>query len=265
MKYFKDKTNRLYIIMSAFFIANAMVAEFMGVKIFSLDETLGISKPVFDLFGFHFDGISQTCGVLLWPFVFVMTDIINEYFGVKGVRFISWIAAIMIAYAYVMLFGAMQTSPAGWWLSSSNYGTELDFNKAYLAVFGQGTNIIVGSLIAFMVGQFIDVYIFHWIKTHTGEKWIWLRSTGSTLVSQLVDSFIVLFVAFYLLKQGKQGQWTLNMVFAVGFVNYVYKCLAAVLLTPVIYFVHKIIENYLGHELADSLRKQAVAGNVELK
>lgn len=265
MKYFKDKTNRLYIIMSAFFIANAMVAEFMGVKIFSLDETLGISKPVFDLFGFHFDGISQTCGVLLWPFVFVMTDIINEYFGVKGVRFISWIAAIMIAYAYVMLFGAMQTSPAGWWLNSSNYGTELDFNKAYLAVFGQGTNIIVGSLIAFMVGQFIDVYIFHWIKTHTGEKWIWLRSTGSTLVSQLVDSFIVLFVAFYLLKQGKQGQWTLNMVFAVGFVNYVYKCLAAVLLTPVIYFVHKIIENYLGHELANSLRKQAVAGHVELK
>ena len=244
--------------MSAFFIANAMVAEFMGVKIFSLDETLGIQKPVFDLFGFHFDGISQTCGVLLWPFVFVMTDIINEYFGVKGVRFISWIAAAMISYAYLMLFLAMQTSPAQWWLSSSNYGGELDFNKAYLAVFGQGTNIIIGSLIAFMVGQLIDVHVFHWVKEKTGEKWIWLRSTGSTLVSQLIDSFIVLFVAFYLLKQGKQGQWSLSMVFAVGFVNYIYKCLAAVLLTPVIYIVHKFIENFLGHELADSLRKQAI-------
>ncbi len=263
MKFFTNKTNRLYIIMSAFFIANAMVAEFMGVKIFSLDETLGIQKPVFDLFGFHFDGISQTCGVLLWPFVFVMTDIINEYFGVKGVRFISWIAAIMISYAYLMLFFAMQTSPAGWWVSSSNYGTELDFNKAYLAVFGQGTNIIVGSLIAFMVGQFIDVYVFHWVKKKTGEKLIWLRSTGSTLVSQLIDSFIVLFVAFYLLKQGQPGQWTLNMVFAVGFVNYVYKVSAAVVLTPVIYVVHKIIENFLGHDLAASLKKEAVEGHIE--
>ena len=263
MHFFRNKTNRLYIIMSAFFIANAMVAEFMGVKIFSLDETLGIKKPVFDLFGFHFDGISQTCGVLLWPFVFIMTDIINEYFGVKGVRFISWIAAIMISYAYLMLFGAMQTAPAGWWINSSNYGTDLDFNKAYLAVFGQGTNIIIGSLIAFMVGQLIDVSVFHWIKKKTGDKLVWLRSTGSTLVSQLIDSFIVLFVAFYLLKQGQPGQWSLNMVFAVGIVNYIYKCTAAVLLTPVIYGVHKVIDGYLGKDLAHSLKKQAVEGELE--
>jgi len=263
MHFFRNKTNRLYIIMSAFFIANAMVAEFMGVKIFSLDETLGIKKPVFDLFGFHFDGISQTCGVLLWPFVFVMTDIINEYFGVKGVRFISWIAAIMISYAYLMLFAAMQTAPAGWWVNSSNYGMELNFNKAYLAVFGQGTNIIIGSLIAFMVGQLIDVSVFHWIKKKTGDRFVWLRSTGSTLISQLVDSFIVLFVAFYLLKQGQQGQWTLNMVFAVGIVNYIYKCTAALVLTPVIYVVHKIIDSYLGSELAQSLKQQAVEGKLE--
>jgi queuosine precursor transporter len=258
MKYFKDKTNRLYIGMSAFFIANAMVAEFMGVKIFSLDETLGIQKPVFDLFGFHFEGISQTCGVLLWPFVFVMTDIINEYFGIKGVRFISWIAAIMISYAYLSLYGAMQTAPAAWWVSSSNYGNELDFNKAYLAVFGQGTNIIVGSLIAFMIGQLIDVSIFHWIKKQTGDKFVWLRSTGSTMVSQLIDSFVVLFVAFYLMKSGKQGQWSLNMVFAVGIVNYVYKVLAAIVLTPAIYVSHKVIDSFLGAELAASLKAQAV-------
>jgi uncharacterized integral membrane protein (TIGR00697 family) len=265
MKYFKDKTNRLYIGMSAFFIANAMVAEFMGVKIFSLDQTLGIQKPVFDLFGIHFDGISQTCGVLLWPFVFVMTDIINEYFGVKGVRFISWIAAIMISYAYLSLYAAMQTAPAGWWVSSSNYGASLDFNKAYLAVFGQGTNIIIGSLIAFMLGQLIDVWIFHWVKKKTGEKLIWLRSTGSTLVSQLIDSFVVLFVAFYLLKQGQPGQWQLNMVFAVGIINYIYKVIAAFVLTPVIYLVHLIIDKYLGHELAAQLKAQAIGDEIVLK
>ncbi|HLP49589.1 MAG TPA: queuosine precursor transporter [Chitinophagales bacterium] len=235
----------------------------MGVKIFSLDETLGIRKPVFDIFGVHFDGISQTCGVILWPFVFIMTDIINEYFGVKGVRFISWIAAIMISYAYLMLFGAMHTAPAGWWVSSSNYGTELDFNKAYLAVFGQGTNIIIGSLIAFMVGQLIDVSVFHWVKKKTGEKFLWLRSTGSTLVSQLIDSFIVLFVAFYLLKRGQPGQWSFNMVLAVGVVNYIYKVGAAFLLTPVIYLAHKAIDNYLGLETATKLRKEAVEGKLE--
>jgi hypothetical protein len=264
MKYFEDKTNRLYIVMSAFFIANTMVAEFMGVKIFSLEGTLGIAKPVFDLLGVHFDGISLTCGVLLWPFVFVMTDIINEYFGVKGVRFISWIAAIMISYSYIMLYAAMETNPAGWWLSSSNYGTELDFDKAYNAVFGQGANIIVGSLTAFLLGQFIDVTVFHWIKKKTGEKFIWLRSTGSTLVSQLMDSFVVLFIAFYLMKTGKNGRWPLNMIFAVGIVNYAYKCFAAILLTPVIYFVHRLIDNFLGEELSAKLRAQAIAGNVEV-
>lgn len=265
MKYFEDKTNRLYIIMAAFFIANAMVAEFMGVKIFSVEGTFGLSKPVFDLLGVHFDGISLTCGVLLWPFVFVMTDIINEYFGVKGVRFISWIAAIMIAYAFVMLYAAMGTAPAGWWVGSSNYGSELDLGKAYNAVFGQGANIIVGSLTAFLVGQFIDVKVFHWVKQKTGEKYVWLRATGSTLVSQLIDSFVVLFIAFYIMKAGKPGQWPLNMIFAVGIVNYIYKFTVAVLLTPVIYLVHRLIDNFLGEELAQKLRNQAIAGNVELK
>lgn len=263
MKYFKDKTNRLYIIMSAFFIANAMVAEFMGVKIFSLNGTLHIGNPDFWLFGVHFTSFDQTCGVLLWPIVFVMTDIINEYFGVKGVKFISWIAAIMIAYAYIALFAAMKTTPASWWIHNSNYGKDLDYGMAYNAIFGQGTNIIIGSLTAFMLGQIVDVGVFHWVKKRTGEKMIWLRSTGSTLVSQLIDSFVVLFIAFYLLNKGQVNQWSLSQVFAVGIVNYVYKCLAAILLTPVIYFVHGIIERYLGHELATKIKEQAVAGDVE--
>lgn len=262
MKFFNDKTNRLYIVMSAFFIANAMVAEFMGVKIFSVEGTFGISTQTFNLFGFQFEGISQTCGVLLWPLVFIMTDIINEYFGVRGVRFISWIAAIMIAYSYVALFGAIHTEPAGWWVNSSEYGNELDFGKAYNAVFGQGTNIIVGSLVAFLIGQLIDVGVFHWVKKKTGDRMIWLRATGSTMVSQLIDSFIVLFVAFYLLKSGQKGQWSLQMVFAVGLVNYIYKVLAAILLTPAIYLGHRLIDSYLGKELSTRLKQQALGDDL---
>lgn len=257
-KVIENKANRLFIALSAFFIVNAIVAEFIGVKIFSLEDTLGIEPFRFRFFGEEINGFSLTCGVLLWPFVFVMTDIINEYFGKKGVRFISIIAAILIAYSYLMLSLGMNVSPAQWWLNTSNYGNELNFDYAYKAVFGQGNNIIVGSLIAFLIGQIIDVTAFHWIKKKTGERFIWLRSTGSTLISQLIDSFVVLFYAFYIAKIGTAQQWSIQLVLAVCTVNYIYKFIVAILMTPVIYFVHGLIEKYLGTDLAKQLKEEAV-------
>jgi uncharacterized integral membrane protein (TIGR00697 family) len=262
MHFFNNKVNRLYIILAAFFLTNAIVAEFMGVKIFNLDATIGIPTFTFNFFGETIPGFNLTCGVLLWPFVFIMTDIINEYFGTKGVRFLSILAAFMIGYAFFMLYGAMATPAAGWWVFSSNYGNEVNMDKAYNAVFGQGTNIIIASLTAFIVGQVVDVSIFHWIKKKTGEKYIWLRSTGSTVVSQLIDSFVVLFIAFYLLKRGQNGQWSLQLVLAVCCVNYIYKFTVAILLTPVLYLVHGLIDKYLGEELATQLKKQAVENAV---
>lgn len=255
----KDKSTRLFIVLSAFFLVNAVIAEFVGVKIFSLEDTLGISPFKFNFFGETINGFSLTCGVLLWPFVFVMTDIINEYFGKRGVRFISFIAAILIGYAYLMLSFGMKVAPAQWWLNTSNYGNELNFDHAYKAVFGQGNNIIIGSLIAFLISQILDVTTFHWIKQKTGERWIWLRSTGSTLISQLIDSFVVLFYAFYIAKIGTAQQWSLQLVLAVCTVNYIYKFIVAILMTPVIYFVHGAIEKYLGKELAQKLKNEAVA------
>lgn len=252
-----NKSLRLFIILSAFFLCNALVAEFMGVKIFSLDDTFGFTPLKFHFFGQEITGFSLTCGVLLWPFVFIMTDIINEYFGIKGVRFLSIVAAIMIAYSFFMLNLGMHTAPASWWIHSSNYGDKLNFQEAYLAVFGQGSNIIVGSLLAFIIGQLLDVYIFHAIKKRTGDKYVWLRSTGSTLFSQFIDSFVVLFYAFYIAKIGQTGQWTIPLVLAVGTVNYIYKFLMAILLTPLIYIAHKLIEMYLGEELAKELKDHA--------
>ena len=135
------------------------VAEFMGVKIFSLEDSLGIGRMTFDIFGEKIEGFSLTCGILLWPFVFVMTDIINEYFGTKGVRFLSMLGAFMIGYAFLMLTLGMNTAPASWWISSSDFGTSLNYENAYDAVFGQGSSIIVGSILAFMIGQLVDVYL----------------------------------------------------------------------------------------------------------
>lgn len=253
----EKKRTLLFVFLSLFFITNALVAEFMGVKIFSLETLLGIPPLQFNIFGEKISGISFTCGVILWPFVFIMTDIINEYYGRKGVRFLSYLTAGMVGYAFLMLNMAMKTPPAPWWIHSSGFGTGLNFNEAYNGVFGQGLNIIIGSLGAFIIGQLVDVYVFHQIKKRTGNKNIWLRATISTLFSQLIDSFVVLFIAFYVANWGKPNQWTLSMVIAVGMVNYIYKFIMAFILSPLIYLAHHFIEKYLGKELAENMMKQA--------
>src|SRR5688572_22585995 len=191
----RNKATRLFIILSGFFVANALIAELMGVKLFSLEETFGIAPFRIPIFGNEFS-FNLTTGVLLWPVVFIMTDIINEYYGMKGVRFLSFMAIILIAYAFIMFQGAIHSTPAGFWVGNYKSQGIPDADKAYGVIFGQSSWIIIASLVAFGVGQVLDVFIFHKIKKATGEKRIWLRSTGSTVVSQFVDSFIVLFIAF---------------------------------------------------------------------
>ena len=93
---FKNKAVTLFIILGGFFVANALVAEFIGVKIFSLERTLGIEPFQFSFFGEDNLGFNLTAGVLLWPVVFVMTDIINEYYGLKGIRFLSFLTVGLI-------------------------------------------------------------------------------------------------------------------------------------------------------------------------
>lgn len=254
----KSKPLRLFIGLAAFFLANALVAEFMGVKIFSLNLMFGIKDLTFQFLGQKIDGMNLTCGVLLWPFVFLMTDIINEYFGKKGVRFLSYLGAGAIAYSFLMLWMAMEVPPAPWWIFSSSFGEQLNYENAYDSVFGQGNAIIIGSLLAFLLSQLIDVYVFHAIKRRTGEKFVWLRSTGSTLISQLIDSFVVLTYAFYISRIGKDNQWSIQLVLAVGVLNYTYKFLVAILLTPLIYLGHEVIERFLGKEQAEMLRKKAM-------
>ena len=253
----KDKSTRLFLVLAGFFIANAMIAEFMGVKIFSLEDTLGVPRARINLFVSEFS-FHLTAGVLLWPVVFVMTDVINEYYGPKGVRFLSFLAIGLISYSFIMFNGAIRLEPSEYF--TIGQGIE-NADGAYRGVFGQGLWIIIGSIIAFLVGQLLDVLVFHRIKKATGEKSIWLRATGSTLVSQLVDSFIVLFIAFYLGRHIDSGQgepWTLHQIAVTGTGNYMYKFIMAILLTPVIYLLHGWIEKYLGRDLASQMKKAAM-------
>ena len=254
MRTTEQRSSRLFIELTAFFLVNAILAEFVGVKIFSLEDTLGTAPVNWQLFGVG-GTLNFTAGVLLWPFVFIMTDVINEYYGVRGVRFISWVAVGCIVYAFVAAYAVIALAPAGFWVQANASLGVPDVQRAFALIFGQGMWTIGGSLVAFMIGQLIDVLVFHRIRRYTGERLVWLRATASTAVSQLVDSYIVLYIAFVLGPQ----QWPVGQFLAVGTVNYGYKMAAAVALIPLLYLSRGLIERYLGRIEVDRMRLEAAA------
>lgn len=250
----EKKRNTLFIVLSGIFITNALLAEIIGVKIFSAEALVGTQPAHLKIFGFTLD-FNLTAGVILWPFVFLTTDIINEYFGKEGVKKISYYTALLICYAFIAIYIATLLPPAAFWQElnlSDPAGNTFDINYAFSSIFRQGLGIIIGSLTAFLFGQFLDVYVFHQLRKITGSKYLWLRATGSTLVSQLIDSFIVLFIAFYFF-----GNWSIQQVISVGVLNYIYKFSIALLLTPLIYIGHYFIDQYLGKEDAEALTEEA--------
>ena len=249
----KDKPTKLFLGMTAFFCCNALIAESIGTKIFSLEKLFGLHPVSFTLFGQSGLSFNLTCGVLLWPLEFIMTDIVNEYYGPRAVRRISYTAVVLIAYAFLMYYLAMGVPAADFWFGTGVKNGVPNMSNAFNSIFGQGMWIIFASITAFLVSQVVDVTIFHRIKKVTGEKRVWLRATGSTLVSQLVDSFIVLFIAF------KIGQgWSWQLVLGICIMNYIYKASMAIILTPVIYLVELRIEKYLGHETTMKMKRTAM-------
>ena len=253
-KLLADKPTKLFVLLCSFFVANALIAECIGGKLFSLERVFGLEPQPFTLFGEPGLTFTLTAGVLLWPLEFIMTDIVNEYFGPKAVRRISYTAVALICYAFLMFYLAINVpADRGFWLGSQQKEGVPDMQAAFTGVFGQGMWIIAGSLIAFLVSQLVDVYVFHKIKKVTGERKVWLRATGSTVVSQLVDSFVVLFIAF---KIGKH--WSYQRVISICLVNYSYKFVMAILLTPVIYLIEKAIERYLGPGTTRMMKESAM-------
>jgi len=211
---FQSKKDTVYVVLAGIFITNAIVAELIGGKLIQVGSAV------------------MSLGILPWPIVFVSTDLINEYFGEKGVRKLSIITASLITYTFIVLFIGMQI-PA---VNGINLVSDSQFN----GVFGQSMWIIFGSITAFLVSQLIDVSIFHFVKNKTGNKMIWLRSTGSTVISQLFDSFIVLGIAFW--ATGKMDTHTYIVSAITG---YFVKLTIAICLTPLIYLGHSLIEKYI--------------------
>ena len=242
MKFELSRRNNLFLILGFIFLTNAIIAEFIGAKIFSVEKTLGLNPAQIHL-GNAVYNLDMTAGVILWPFVFILTDVINEYFGKKGVQRLSFIAVFMLIYSFLAVRIAIGLEGADFWVGSAENSGIQSMQQAFNKVFGQGLMIIIGSLVAFLIGQIVDALIFEKIKEKTANKMIWLRATGSTAVSQFIDSYVVLIIAFYF-----GGNYSLSWIIQVGTINYIYKLGMAVVLLPLLYGFHGVIDKYLAKE-----------------
>lgn len=211
---FKSKKDLVFLVLAGFFITNAIVAELIGGKLVQ-----------------YFGLFTQSISIIMWPMVFILTDLINEHFGKDGVRKLTYITVGLISFTFILLSIAIQTK-------ATSFSPVSD--AAFQTVFGQSQWIIVGSVTAFFVSQLLDVHIFWIFKRVTGDKHIWLRATGSTVFSQLVDTFVVQFIAFVL-----PGKWTLHEFAINTSWGYAFKLLIALALIPLIYLGHFLIDKYL--------------------
>ncbi len=211
---FRNKRDLLFIVLAGFFITNAIVAEIIGGKLVNF-------------FGFF----TQSIGIILWPVVFLLTDLINEHFGRDGVRKLTFVTVALIIYIYILLGIAMN-------IPATSFSPVNDI--VFKTVFGQSQWIITGSIIAFAISQLVDVYIFWLIRKYTGRYLIWLRATASTAISQLVDTFVVQLIAFVI-----PGYWTLSDFLVNASYGYVFKLMVAVVLIPFIYVGHRIVEKFV--------------------
>ncbi len=237
--YTLGRPEKLFVVCTAIFLTALVVAEATASKLFTV-MTLPTTLTVF---GQPFDSVVMTAGVLAFPVTFIVTDLLNEYFGKAGITFVTLVGMAMIVFEFALLKLALGVPVAP---ISPVPG------EAFDAVFGASTWIIAGSLVAYLVGQLADISLFHWLRRLTDGRHLWLRATGSTFGSQFIDTFAVLFVAFYL-----SGQMTMQTVLAITVFNYAYKFVVALAATPLIYAAHYVIDRYLGEPLADTLIEAA--------
>lgn len=222
-----DRKTWLFIFLSGLFITNVVTAELISNKL--------ISIPISgSLWGFEFGPFKTIMGILPWPIVFLLTDLLNEFYGHKVVRKLSWITSGLILYCFLIV-GIALNIPA-----VSVPGSSLADDHSFRLVFGQAQMVIIGSVAAFLLSQLLDALLFKWIKDKTGKRFIWLRSTGSTIVSQLIDSYVVLFIGFVL-----PGNLSFSDFLSIAPTNYGLKLLIGIGLTPLIYAGHYAVRKYL--------------------
>ncbi|MDE2997409.1 MAG: queuosine precursor transporter [Bacteroidota bacterium] len=233
------RPQKLFVVCTAIFLTALVVAEATAAKFFT-----AFSLPfTITIFGVEFNEVVMTAGVIAFPITFIITDLLNEYFGKPGIRFVTWIGMCMIIFEFGLLQVAMG-------VPTSDISPVPD--AAFNTVFGASGRVIMGSLVAYVLGQLADITLFHWLRGLTNGKHLWLRATGSTFGSQFIDTFVVLTVAFF-------GQLSFGEIVAITLFNYSYKFIIAIVITPVIYGAHWVMDRYLGEETAEELIHAAEA------
>jgi len=232
-----DRPQKLFVVCSAIFITALVVAEATASKFFvAFDLPSAVT-----ILGYEFPSVIMTAGVIAFPITFIVTDVMNEYFGPRGIAFVTIVGMAMIVFEFLIIRVAMATPTA----DISPVPAD-----AFNTVFGQSGRVIFGSLVAYLIGQFADITLFHWLRRLTEGRHLWLRATGSTFGSQFLDTFVVLSVAFF-------GQLAFAQIVAITLFNYVYKFIIAIAITPLIYAAHKAMDAYLGHTVATSMIAEA--------
>jgi uncharacterized integral membrane protein (TIGR00697 family) len=229
----KTRKEIIFVVLAGVFITSAIVAELISCKL----ADIGIYPII--------------AGIVPWPFVFLLTDVMNEYYGKKALQRLSWITCCMIAFCFLIVFIAVKLP--------THIGSGVTHSE-FAKIFGGSLPVMIGSITAFMVGQIVDVKAFWFMRKITGDRFMWLRSTGSTVISQLVDSYVVLFIGFYL-----PGTFTLKQILFFGITGYFTKIVIAVCLTPLIYGVHYIIKAILGKKVAEEMAAEAVKKSLPQK
>jgi len=235
-----SRAQKLYVVCAAVFLTALVVAEATASKFFTafhLPFTLTI-------FGQEFTRVTMTAGVIAFPITFIVTDLMNEYYGKPGIRYVTYVGMAMIVFEFFLLWICIEvpvdpSSPVS--------------QAAFAEVFGSSQRVIVGSLTAYLLGQLADIFLFHWLRQLTEGRYLWLRATGSTFGSQFIDTFVVLSIAFF-------GQLSIQEIIAITLFNYSYKFAIAVGITPIIYLAHYAMDRYLGDEMAERLRTRAEQG-----
>lgn len=229
----------LYVWLTAFFVASLLIADIVGIKLFRIPLGFSFRIPGLDQ---PIDAIQHSCGMLTFPVTFVLTDLLNEYYGKRAARRVTYIGLVMAVYVFVVI-NIAQWMPH--WAESFNIGAE-----HFTAVFGSAKIMYVASVTAYLVGQLSDIWVFHVLKRLTRGRMLWLRATGSTLISQTLDSFVVTYLAFSLGRRlfpipgsPPADGW---QVVQFAMTGYLLKFVIAIGITPLIYAGRGLIHRCFG-------------------
>jgi queuosine precursor transporter len=211
-----DRYAKLYVGLGAVFVTCLVVGDVIGGK--NTTTPLG----------------AVSVGMYAFPVTFLLTDVVNDFYGVRGARFLTLVGFGAAALSWLILQLATH-SPT----DDSSYFRAAEFTK----IFGGSAQLFVASMLAYLVGQFLDIHVFQFWKALTRSRHLWLRATGSTLLSQLVDTATINLV-FWWSKQ------PLPWIGAKIIREYGLKVVVAFALTPAVYALHALLVRRLGLEPA---------------